>query len=69
MLKELQQMQEKIHAIDRLSNCIQKATVEDAKEIAYLIHRIVEAEYIDITLAREIMVYQLKTNKDLFIQV
>lgn len=67
MIKELTNLQEKLRAIDTLSNCQQKLKANEAKEVAYLIHRIIEADYLDSTLAREITGWGIKANADLFI--
>jgi len=69
LLRELARSQEKLRAIDKLSNCIQTLTVKETKEVAYLIHRIIDSEYIDTTLAREITLWQLQSKKDIFIKV
>ena len=69
MIEQLQKAQEKLRVIDKLSNCQQKVTAKEAKEIAYLIHRIVESEYISSDLAREITGWSLQANKDLFVSV
>lgn len=68
--KELQRLQEKLVAIDKLSNCIQKIDNKYQHDnIAYLIHRIIEADYIDTTLARDIVAIQLLANKDIFMSI
>jgi len=67
MIKQLQQAQEKLRAIDRLTNCLQKINEAGKKDdIAYLIHKIIEAEYLSSGLAREVLHYQLESNKDIF---
>lgn len=69
MVKQLQRAQEKLRVIDKLSNIQQKVSSKEAKEVAYLIHRIIESEYINSDLAREITGWSLQANKDLFISV
>jgi len=69
MIKEMQKLQEKLRTIDKLSNCIQKLDSNQSKEVSYLIHRIVESDYINTTLAREVMGWSLQSNKELFINV
>lgn len=70
MEKQLQKIQEKLRAIDRLSNCLQKIDNSSLKnDIAYLIHRIIEEEYLSSQLAREVQMYQIEANKDIFMQV
>lgn len=69
MQKELQRSQEKLSVIHKLSNCIHKLNAKESKEVAYLIHRIIEADYLDTTLAREVMSWQIQANKDLFMTV
>lgn len=67
---ELSRAQEKLHAIDRLSNHMQKIDHTESKnEIAYLIHRIIECEYIDASIAREITAWSIQANADLFMKV
>ena len=58
-----------MRAVDTLSNLIAKADKNDGREIAYLIHKICEADYIDITLAREVQHWQIALNSDLFVSV
>lgn len=69
MLQEMQRLQEKLRAIDKLSNYIHKLDAKQSKEVAYLIHRIVESDYIDITLAREVTRWSIQANKELFINI
>lgn len=69
MIQELQRAQEKLRTIDSLSNCIQKVNSDKGREIAYLIHRIIEAEYLDSALAREVTVWSLEANKDIFMSI
>lgn len=69
MVQELQRAQEKLRTIDTLSNCIKKVNSNKGREIAYLIHRIIEAEYLDSGLAREVMAWSLESNKDIFMTV
>ena len=69
MLKEMQKLQEKLRTIDKLSNCIQKIDSKQSKEVSYLMHRIIESDYIDTTLAREVIGWSLQSNKELFINV
>jgi len=69
MMKELQRVQEKLRAIDSLSNCIQKLDSKQSKEVAYLIHRIADSDYIDTTLSHEITGWKIQANKDLFVTV
>ena len=70
MIKELATAQEKLRAIDTLSNCLQKIYPEGHKNnIAYLIHRIIEADYLNSELAREVTAYCIEANKGLFVTV
>lgn len=69
MIQQLQRAQEKLRVIDKLSNIQQKVSSKEAKEVAYLIHRIIESEYISSDLAREITGWSLQANKDLFVSV
>jgi hypothetical protein len=47
-IMQLAKTQERLHACDRLTNCIAKLNSKQAKEVAYLIHRICEAKYKDV---------------------
>lgn len=68
--KELANVQEKMRAIHKLSNCIPKIESPVLKnEIAYLIHRIIEADYFSSELAREVQAFQIESNKDIFMSV
>jgi hypothetical protein len=70
VILQLAREQEKIRAIDSLSNCIDKLNAKDAKEVAYLIHRICDSfEGITSNLARDIAYWKLYANKDIFISV
>lgn len=69
LLKELQRVQEKLRTIDKLSNCIQTLNAKESKEVAHLIHCIIDSEYIDTTLAREVTYWQIQSKKDIFINV
>jgi hypothetical protein len=66
---ELYKAQEKLRAIDSLSNLIQKLSEKDSKEVAYLIHRIVESDYLNSDLAREITSWSIQANKDLLVNI
>lgn len=67
--KTIINQQDKLNAIHRLSNCIHKVTAMQAKDIAYLIHRIIESDEMTLDLNREVMSYQILSNKDMFISV
>lgn len=67
--KTLYNLQEKLRTIDTLSNVIQKIDNEHIKDVAYLIHKIIDSESINSELAREITKYSILANKDLFISV
>lgn len=69
LIKELANLQEKLRAIDKLSNIQQKITAREAKEVSYLIHQIIEADYLNSELARQITSWSLQANKDLFMSV
>lgn len=69
LLKALHTSQEKLKAIDSLSNTMQKLNNKEAKEVAYLIHRIINSEYYNSDLAREVLSWSLKANKDLFVEM
>lgn len=69
LLKALHTLQEKLKAIDSLSNTMQKLNNKEAKEVAYLIHRIINSEYYNSDLAREVLSWSLKANKDLFVEI
>ncbi len=69
LLKALHTSQEKLKAIDSLSNTMQKLSNKEAKEVAYLIHRIIDSEYYNSDLAREVLSWSLKANKDLFVEI
>ena len=69
IIKQLAQAQEKLRAIDKLSNIIQKVNAKQAQEVAYLIHRIIEADYIHSGIARELLSWSIEANKELFITV
>lgn len=69
LLKALHTSQEKLKAIDSLSNTMQKLSNKEAKEVAYLIHRIIDSEYYNSDLAREVLSWSLKANKDLFFEI
>lgn len=66
---ELYKAQEKLRAIDSLSNLIQKLSEKDSKEVAYLIHRIIESDYLNSDLAREITSWSIQANKDLLVNI
>lgn len=68
-LLQLATEQEKIRAIHKLSNCIHKVSASEAKDIAHFIHRIIESETYNTDIARELMSWQIKANKDLFMTV
>lgn len=69
-MKELAIIQEKLKAINTLSNNLQKIDNVKAKnDIAYLIHEIIEADYIDSNLSRQITAYSIMANKDLFVAI
>lgn len=69
-MKELAIIQEKLRAINTLSNNLQKIdNVKDKNNIAYLIHEIIEADYIDSNLARQITSYSIMANKKLFVAI
>lgn len=68
MIKELATAQEKLKAIDSLSNSLQK--IDDTGIVRnglYLIHKIINADYLNSDLAREVTAFSLEANKDLFI--
>jgi hypothetical protein len=69
MQKELVIAQEKLRAIDSLTNSSQKLAPEQKDKISYLIHQIIEADYFNSDLARQVMSISLDANKDLFINV
>jgi len=70
LIAQLATAQEKLRAIDRLSNHIQKVeTKHEKEEIAYLIHQIIEADYLSSDLARMVASWSIQANKDLFITV
>lgn len=63
--------QNKIQAINKLSNIIQKLDNKKQKDdVAYLIHRICElSNFIDSNIAREITHWNIQANKELFISL
>ena len=70
MLQQLARAQEKLKTIDSLSNYLQKIDNTTTKNnIAYLIHRIIEADYLNSDLARAVMSYGLLANRDMFVTV
>ena len=70
MIKELAIAQEKLNAIDRLSNSLQKIDDTGLKNNGlYLIHRIIDADYLNSDLAREVTAFSLEANKDLFMNI
>lgn len=69
MKNELDQVKKKLKAIDSLSNCIQSLNSKDSKEVAYLIHRIIDAKSIDKTLYEDIAFWKLQANKHLFVKI
>jgi len=68
-LKELAILQEKLRAIDKLSNYSHKLPAKTKNDVSYLIHQIIDASYYNSDLARQVMSYGLLANKDLFITV
>lgn len=68
--KQLAIAQEKLKAIDTLSNCLAKVSIYEkiVEEISYLIHKIIEADFLDITLSREVMSWSIKINQDIFVE-
>ena len=69
LLLQLAREQEKIRAIHKLSNCIHKVTSKEKDEIAHFIHRIIESENYNTDIARELMQWQIRANKELFMTV
>lgn len=66
MLNETQILQEKLKAINSLSNCIQKLNANQGKRVAYLIHQIIEADYLNNTLSHDVTSFKLLANAYLF---
>jgi hypothetical protein len=67
MNHEIAVLQDKLSTIDKLTNCIQKVTAGQSKEIAYLIHTIIESDgFISSGIARQVQKWQLQANKELF---
>jgi hypothetical protein len=50
---------EKLELIDKVSNLIQLASEVTAKELAYLIHRIVETEDVTLAIYEEVAKWQI----------
>ena len=62
--------QKKIDAIHKVSNLIQKTTdIKQKDDLAYFIHKIIDADYFNSELARELTAWQIECNKDLFMKV
>ncbi|MCK9371309.1 hypothetical protein M0R04_15455 [Candidatus Dojkabacteria bacterium] len=67
ILRELQRMQEKARAINKISNYIQKVKQGEKKDsMAYFIHRICESVEMDSGLSQELLHWSLEANSDLF---
>lgn len=69
MEKDLQKAQEKLHIIDKLTNCMQKVDSVTCLEIAYFIHTIIEKDDLSLDDYRAITSFSLQANKDLFVNV
>lgn len=70
ILKALAIAQEKLKAINSLSNNMQKLPDVNSKDdIAYLIHRIIESDYFTSELSREVTSVAIHANQDLFMTV
>ena len=70
IILQLAREQEKLHAIDRLSNHIQKIDDLHMKnEIAYLIHQICEAGQMTSDLFNKVAGISIQAHKDIFVQV
>lgn len=70
LILQLATAQEKLRAIDRLSNYIQKVNTKHEKdEIAYLIHQIIEADYLSSDLYRMVASWSIQASKDLFVTI
>jgi len=70
LIKALANEQQKLRAIDSLTNCMQKLPAVSCKEVAYLIHRIIDSnEGITSNLAHDIQHWSIEANKDLFINI
>lgn len=63
---QLAKAQEVLRAIDKLSNIQQKVTAAEAKEVAYLIHRTIEAGEVNSTIANELLHWSIAGNRELF---
>lgn len=69
-MKELATAQQKLRAINKLTNCIQKIKSNTQKnDIAWLIHRIIEADDFHSDLARECTAWSIEANSDIFIKI
>ena len=64
--KELALAQQKLKAIDKLSNVMQEVKSKQKNEVAYFIHRIIEANEWSSEEARELLAWQLEGKKDIF---
>lgn len=66
LISQLSIEQDKLRAIHKLSNCIHKVSASEAKDIAHFIHKIIESDTYSTDIARELMSWQLRSNKDMF---
>ena len=70
MIKQLQLAQEKLRAIDKLTNCIQgEITSAQKNDIAYFIHEIVESTEWNSTIANKLLHWQIESKKSEFVTV
>jgi hypothetical protein len=68
-MKELATAQEKLRLIDKLSNILQSDELsnEDKKELAYLIHRIIDASECHSDIYRECMGWAIASHRSDFV--